>query len=66
MDVLHGLVNIIRGVRILGEIQPGVVQGILCGTGTELGKRFDGLPIILKAGGFGTEETLARCVGLVE
>ncbi len=52
------------GLYISGETQPGVVRGYL--HSAEKGSAaFQGLPIITKAGGFGTEETLARCVGLV-
>ncbi len=43
-----------RELQILGESEPGIVRAILD----------NALPIILKAGGFGDEMTLARCVGL--
>ena len=52
-----------RGVTILGESHPGIVFGRLQGTNFPH-KSLNGVPIMLKAGGFGDEETLARCVGL--
>lgn len=56
-QVCHALGG--RELQILGESEPGIVRAILA--------RHRGLPdvpIILKAGGFGDERTLARCVGL--
>ena len=46
-------------LQIFGESEPGIVRAILT-------RRFDlpSVPIILKAGGFGDEGTLARCIGL--
>jgi uncharacterized protein YgbK (DUF1537 family) len=51
------------GLSIAGEVQPGVVCGRIQSS-TMASRRFGGLPFITKAGGFGTEATLARCVGL--
>ncbi len=42
-----------KGIRILGEIVTGVVQGTL------IGGPLDGLPVVTKAGAFGREDTLA-------
>jgi uncharacterized protein YgbK (DUF1537 family) len=64
MQILSGLGQVNAGLRITGEIEPGVVCGALGTAPTTLGRNLDGLPLILKAGGFGTEEMLARCVGL--
>ena len=59
--------NILRGVdgyaglSILGQIEPGVVVGrIRCKSGSVM----DGSPVLLKAGGFGEDDTLARCLCL--
>ena len=41
-----------KGIRILGEIVTGVVQGTL------IGGPLDGLPVVTKAGAFGREDTL--------
>jgi uncharacterized protein YgbK (DUF1537 family) len=41
------------GIRLLGEIEPGVPLGIVEG--------WHKLPIVTKAGAFGTPETLVRC-----
>lgn len=46
-------------LQVFGESEPGIVRALL--------HRLPGLvsvPVILKAGGFGDEGTLARCVGL--
>ena len=52
-----------KQIRIAGETQPGVVMGHL--HSHNVGSRlFDGLRVITKSGGFGDDETLARCVGL--
>ena len=54
------------GLRIGGELQPGIVFSQLIAAPE--GKQnviFDGLPLVTKAGGFGDEATLARCVGLL-
>ncbi|HZP84915.1 MAG TPA: four-carbon acid sugar kinase family protein [Chthonomonadaceae bacterium] len=60
---LHVLGRLGSGIRVTGETQPGVITGHLK---RRTGGKLDGLPVITKAGGFGMEETLARCVGLVE
>jgi uncharacterized protein YgbK (DUF1537 family) len=52
------------GMRIAGQLQPGIVHGSLVSANGSDKRWCDGLPMITKAGGFGTEETLARCVGL--
>ncbi len=41
-----------KGIRLVGEIVIGVVQGTL------MGGPMDGLPVVTKAGAFGTEDTL--------
>ena len=41
-----------EGIRILGEVVAGVVQGVI------IGGRLDGLPVVTKAGGFGQKDTL--------
>jgi len=41
-----------KGIRILGEVVVGVVQGTL------IGGPLDGLPVVTKAGAFGREDTL--------
>jgi uncharacterized protein YgbK (DUF1537 family) len=41
-----------EGIRILGEIVTGVVRGTL------IGGSLDGLPVVTKAGAFGTDDTL--------
>ena len=41
-----------QGIRLVGEILTGVVQGTL------MGGPMDGLPIVTKAGAFGAEDTL--------
>lgn len=41
-----------EGIRILGEILTGVVQGTL------IGGPLDGLPVVTKAGAFGADDTL--------
>jgi uncharacterized protein YgbK (DUF1537 family) len=41
-----------KGIRILGEIVTGVVQGTL------IGGPLDGLPVVTKAGAFGADDTL--------
>jgi uncharacterized protein YgbK (DUF1537 family) len=63
IDVCQALNGI--GLRIQGEMQPGVVTGMLHADSDPMtGLSFDGLPLITKAGGFGDAMTLARCVGL--
>jgi uncharacterized protein YgbK (DUF1537 family) len=41
-----------EGIRILGEVAAGVVQGVL------IGGLLDGLPVVTKAGAFGQKDTL--------
>jgi uncharacterized protein YgbK (DUF1537 family) len=41
-----------QGIRLVGEIVPGVVRGTL------MGGPLDGLPVVTKAGAFGAEDTL--------
>ncbi|UCD77316.1 MAG: four-carbon acid sugar kinase family protein [Desulfobacterales bacterium] len=41
-----------EGIRILGEVVAGVVQGVL------IGGPLEGLPVVTKAGAFGHEDTL--------
>jgi uncharacterized protein YgbK (DUF1537 family) len=41
-----------KGIRILGEVVTGVVQGTL------IGGPLEGLPVVTKAGAFGREDTL--------
>jgi uncharacterized protein YgbK (DUF1537 family) len=40
------------GIRLLGEIVPGVAEGRI------IGNFMDGLPVVTKAGAFGKEDTL--------
>ena len=47
----------IPALRLVGEVEPGVPLGLALGTGPARG-----LPVVTKAGAFGTEATLARCV----
>ncbi|MBT8369051.1 MAG: four-carbon acid sugar kinase family protein, partial [Deltaproteobacteria bacterium] len=42
------------GIRILGEVAAGVVQGVF------IGGLLDGLPVVTKAGAFGQKDTLVR------
>jgi D-threonate/D-erythronate kinase len=51
------------GLAILGQTEPGVVAARIAGSGLQ-GGAVDGRPVVLKAGGFGDDATLARCVGL--
>jgi uncharacterized protein YgbK (DUF1537 family) len=53
------------GLAVLGEVEPGVVVGRLKGSG-RFGAAVHGLPVVLKAGAFGDDATLARCVGLAQ
>ena len=54
------------GLRIEGEWQPGVAITSLNAEPDAVDNiSFAGLPMITKAGGFGDELTLARCVGLL-
>ena len=43
-----------RGIRILGDVQPGIPWG------RWIGGRMDGLPLATKAGGFGNPDTLCN------
>ena len=45
-----------QGIRILGEVQSGIPYG------RWIGGQLDGLPIVTKAGGFGTPYTLSNLV----
>jgi len=47
----------IPGLRILGEVEPGVPLSSAVGT--------SGLPVITKAGAFGDAETLVRCIDAI-
>jgi uncharacterized protein YgbK (DUF1537 family) len=47
----------IPSLRLAGEVEPGVPLGIALGTG-----KARGLPVVTKAGAFGNEATLVRCV----
>ncbi len=48
-----------HSLEIVGESEPGVVRAILSRF-----REWPDVPIILKAGGFGDEATLTRCLGL--
>lgn len=41
-----------KGIRLVGEIVPGMGQGML------IGGPIDGLPVVTKAGAFGKSDTL--------
>jgi len=43
-----------EGIRILGEVAAGVVQGVI------IGGQLDGLPVVTKAGAFGQDDTLMK------
>ena len=47
-----------EGIRILGEVVAGVVQGVL------IGGPLDGLPVVTKAGAFGQNDTLVVLHGI--
>ena len=64
IQILADLAGMACGLRIAGEITPGVVGGSLFACDTRLSRHLEGLPVVLKAGGFGDETTLAACVGL--
>ena len=54
------------GLRIVGEWEPGIaVCQLIVAPNSRHKLVFDGLPIVTKAGGFGDEATLARCVGVI-
>ena len=46
----------IQALRILGDLQPGVIVGEAAGT------RYQGLRVITKAGGFGNEEAMTQAI----
>jgi len=46
----------IQGLRILGDLQPGVIVGEAIGT------RYQGLRVITKAGGFGNEDAMVQAI----
>ena len=43
-----------QGIRILGEVEPGIPWG------RWIGGRLEGLPVVTKAGGFGNADTLCN------
>ncbi|TDG28557.1 hypothetical protein E2C05_20335, partial [Paracraurococcus ruber] len=47
----------VPALRLAGEVEAGVPLAAALGAGP-----VRGLPVITKAGAFGTEETLARCL----
>ena len=47
----------VPGLRLAGEVEPGVPLGIALGSGPACG-----LPVVTKAGAFGSDATLAGCV----
>jgi uncharacterized protein YgbK (DUF1537 family) len=47
----------VAGLRLAGEVEPGVPLGIALGSGPACG-----LPVVTKAGAFGGDATLAGCV----
>ena len=51
------------GMEIEGELEPGLVVGQLRAS-DPLSSQWHGLPILVKAGGFGDDDALARCLGL--
>ena len=46
----------IQGLRILGDLQPGVIVGEVVGT------HHRGLRVITKAGGFGNDEAMEQAI----
>lgn len=48
-----------RGIHILAEVEPYIPEGVI------MGGAYDGLRVVTKAGGFGSEATLARIVSSV-
>ncbi len=48
--------NGIQGLRILGDLQPGVIVG------EAVGIRYQGLRVITKAGGFGNEDAMVQAI----
>jgi uncharacterized protein YgbK (DUF1537 family) len=42
----------VQGVRLIGEVSPGIPGGFL------IGGEWDGIPVVTKAGGFGSPDTL--------
>jgi uncharacterized protein YgbK (DUF1537 family) len=53
-DTADGVITAIKaeGIRIVGEVDAGVVQGII------IGGALNGLPVVTKAGAFGQKDTL--------
>ncbi|MDM8102443.1 four-carbon acid sugar kinase family protein [Oceanobacillus oncorhynchi] len=45
-----------EGIRVIGEVEPGIPYGQL------FGGLFDGLPVVTKAGAFGTEQALSKAL----
>jgi len=45
-----------EGIRVIGEVEAGIPYGKL------FGGLFDGLPLVTKAGAFGTEQALAKAL----
>ena len=58
-DTAHAVLKSIgaTGIRLMGEIVPGMAQGTL------IGGIFDSLPVVTKAGAFGKKETLVALHG---
>ncbi len=50
----------VAAISVLGEVEPGVPAGEL------LGGRFQGMRVVTKAGGFGTEEALVKSILYLE
>ncbi len=44
----------VRALRIIGEYEAGIAQGVLCGG------EFDGMGVVLKSGGFGGRDVIRR------
>lgn len=57
-----------RGLKIEGELEPGIVQGAFLSLASVkfAPSIMDNLPVILKSGGFGDEFALCRCLGFQE
>lgn len=45
-----------EGIRVIGEVEAGIPYGKL------FGSKFDGMPLVTKAGAFGTEQALAKAL----
>ena len=50
----------VQALEISREVAPGIPVSLL------QGGRWDGLPVVTKAGGFGDSETLARIIQILE